>query len=519
MDIPYTVTARKDTGLYNAKVGIWLFLASEVMLFGGLFSGYVFLRVYADFPWPERALPVVPGLINTFILIGSSVTVVFAWASLKMRKWRQFQVFMIITLLCAAAFMVLKGIEYNAKWHHQAVRTKDFVVIEGHTHKFTIDSAGKIEHYHPEGEKQAGNDSSSNGMILVADTEEAGEDHGGDSKGKKTKHYYNQVVFKTDTITVDLERFYEPIIKDLMQQAHDQKREIKLAEPALGRSDPKDAETELAAEGELLSLRLIKKLRAIHFDAKAHNAAIRTKQNRDAWARLRAGLPKEMRREPSYKYKDQLELNPEFDEFIVKAPSSLTFNIEPAVTFVLKPLSVRESETAATFRDGTVLGGEMDSKHSQIEMAADALDFRFVAQRAEEKGIAPEEAIEATWLVKNNPEVKALWMKHIEHIAKLEKDLEKKHGLGKDGKPKRVPTDTERYRMGWQELVNMGEGNDEKGVFSGFAGPNHTKDYAKHFPEVIVPREEINLESKFTPHVGTTITRFISSSLVYTDCT
>ena len=41
MEIPYTVTARPDTGLWNAKVGIWLFLASEVMLFGGLFSAYV----------------------------------------------------------------------------------------------------------------------------------------------------------------------------------------------------------------------------------------------------------------------------------------------------------------------------------------------------------------------------------------------------------------------------------------------------------------------------------------------
>ena len=37
MEIPYTVSARPDTGLWNAKVGIWLFLASEVMLFGGFF--------------------------------------------------------------------------------------------------------------------------------------------------------------------------------------------------------------------------------------------------------------------------------------------------------------------------------------------------------------------------------------------------------------------------------------------------------------------------------------------------
>ena len=48
MEIPYTVTARPDTGLWNAKVGIWLFLASEVMLFGGLFSAYIFLRLDAE---------------------------------------------------------------------------------------------------------------------------------------------------------------------------------------------------------------------------------------------------------------------------------------------------------------------------------------------------------------------------------------------------------------------------------------------------------------------------------------
>jgi heme/copper-type cytochrome/quinol oxidase subunit 3 len=39
MEIPYTVSARRDTGLWNAKVGIWLFLASEVMLFGGFVFG------------------------------------------------------------------------------------------------------------------------------------------------------------------------------------------------------------------------------------------------------------------------------------------------------------------------------------------------------------------------------------------------------------------------------------------------------------------------------------------------
>ena len=51
MDIPYTVKNRPDTGLYNGKLGIWLFLASEVMLFGGLFSAYIFLRTGVE-SWP-----------------------------------------------------------------------------------------------------------------------------------------------------------------------------------------------------------------------------------------------------------------------------------------------------------------------------------------------------------------------------------------------------------------------------------------------------------------------------------
>ena len=47
MEIPYTISTRPDTGLWNAKIGIWLFLASEVMLFGALFSTYIILRTGA----------------------------------------------------------------------------------------------------------------------------------------------------------------------------------------------------------------------------------------------------------------------------------------------------------------------------------------------------------------------------------------------------------------------------------------------------------------------------------------
>lgn len=132
MEIPYTVQPRPDTGLANPKLGIWLFLASEVMLFGGLFSAYIFLRVGADFAWPFHDLVVWPGLTNTFVLIASSVTVVMAWASLKMRRYRRYQIYMSITILSAVVFMGLKSYEYYGKFHHYGVTLNDGTIIEGH---------------------------------------------------------------------------------------------------------------------------------------------------------------------------------------------------------------------------------------------------------------------------------------------------------------------------------------------------------------------------------------------------
>jgi heme/copper-type cytochrome/quinol oxidase subunit 3 len=132
MDIPYTVSARPDTGLYNAKVGIWLFLASEVMLFGGLFSSYIFLRVGADYPWPVHELNVTLGFINTLVLIGSSVTVLLAWASIKLRQFGAYKVYMAITILCAMTFMVIKSFEYKAKFEHYSVTLTDGTILTGH---------------------------------------------------------------------------------------------------------------------------------------------------------------------------------------------------------------------------------------------------------------------------------------------------------------------------------------------------------------------------------------------------
>ena len=84
MEIPYTVEHRPDTGIYNAKLGIWLFLASEVMLFGGLFSAYILLRVGADEGmWPHGWLNVTLGTVNTLLLALSAITTLLAWAAFK----------------------------------------------------------------------------------------------------------------------------------------------------------------------------------------------------------------------------------------------------------------------------------------------------------------------------------------------------------------------------------------------------------------------------------------------------
>src|SRR5437660_10290357 len=109
MDIPYVVKLREDTNLYNAKVGIWLFLASEVMLFGALFSSYILLRVGAPpGTWPHGLLNITIGTFNTTVLITSSITVVTAWASLTMGNFGKLRFFQSITLLCPFSLLTLQ---------------------------------------------------------------------------------------------------------------------------------------------------------------------------------------------------------------------------------------------------------------------------------------------------------------------------------------------------------------------------------------------------------------------------
>lgn len=117
--IPYTVHPREDTGFFNAKLGIWLFLASEVMLFGALFSSYVLLRVGA-LEWPRGAsiLSVPLGALNTLILIFSSISMIFSWNALKINRFDLYKRYLGITILLTLCFLSIKGYEYAVKFHH-----------------------------------------------------------------------------------------------------------------------------------------------------------------------------------------------------------------------------------------------------------------------------------------------------------------------------------------------------------------------------------------------------------------
>lgn len=129
--VPYTIHENPATGLYNAKVGIWLFLASEIMLFGALFSSYVLLRLGAPH-WPEGAsiLSVPIATFNTMVLIASSVTMVMAWASLKLNQWGKHKLYLALTILLGLTFLAVKAFEYHAKFeHHLFPKTSTFMAI------------------------------------------------------------------------------------------------------------------------------------------------------------------------------------------------------------------------------------------------------------------------------------------------------------------------------------------------------------------------------------------------------
>ena len=107
------------TGIPSGKLGMWVFLASEVMFFTGLIGAYLVLRMgHPAWPGHEGHLSVPIGTMNTLILIGSSVTIVLALAASERQALGHARWWLLATILLGLSFLGIKGFEYAAKFSH-----------------------------------------------------------------------------------------------------------------------------------------------------------------------------------------------------------------------------------------------------------------------------------------------------------------------------------------------------------------------------------------------------------------
>ena len=100
--------------------GMWTFLAQEVIFFGPLFLAYLIYRYTSPGVWARASLDldVSLGLLNTFVLLTSSFTMVLAVRSWILHNKKLTLTFLSLTIACAGIFLVVKGFEYSAKFAH-----------------------------------------------------------------------------------------------------------------------------------------------------------------------------------------------------------------------------------------------------------------------------------------------------------------------------------------------------------------------------------------------------------------
>jgi cytochrome c oxidase subunit III len=122
--IPYTADTRPDTGVTNSQLGFWLFVASELMLFGSLFSAYALLRTGAA-TWPDQSamLDVPLAALNTVVLLTSSATIGYAASGLSRTNLasgayvtnRVSRKALWFTIALGLMFLAIKAVEYHEK--------------------------------------------------------------------------------------------------------------------------------------------------------------------------------------------------------------------------------------------------------------------------------------------------------------------------------------------------------------------------------------------------------------------
>jgi len=106
-----------------ATLGMWVFLVTEVMFFGGLFAAYVVYRYTysAAFHAASLHLDIVLGAINTAVLIASSLTVALSIHATALGHRKIASLLLVVTILLGATFLVIKGFEYSHKIHEHLV--------------------------------------------------------------------------------------------------------------------------------------------------------------------------------------------------------------------------------------------------------------------------------------------------------------------------------------------------------------------------------------------------------------
>lgn len=109
-----------DQQYQSAKLGMWIFLATEILFFGGLFVAYAVYRGNHPevFVFGHHFLDKNLGALNTVILICSSLTAAWAVRAAQLRQIGTLKLMILLTMLFAFGFMGVKAVEYNGKWKH-----------------------------------------------------------------------------------------------------------------------------------------------------------------------------------------------------------------------------------------------------------------------------------------------------------------------------------------------------------------------------------------------------------------
>lgn len=110
--------ASSEQQFSSSKLGMWLFLFTEIMFFGGLFVAYIIYRSWNPelFTMAATQLDTVLGAVNTLVLIGSSLTIALAIRSAQLNKQKQILYFLLATIALATVFLVIKYFEYTHKF-------------------------------------------------------------------------------------------------------------------------------------------------------------------------------------------------------------------------------------------------------------------------------------------------------------------------------------------------------------------------------------------------------------------